>query len=519
MLPRTELPLVTLVSGYSEDLWYVNSSDPANQPGTPPTDGNQVPIALPHSVLRLDPAPKSNPARVRYGFRSIGHALKEPVSTPTTTNSLTLTPLVQLDTRVTQGTKVLVEDARGIGTSGELTQNPSTDSVKLAVSDTGLQPPLRLLFNRLGVSRGQTVSDEVLGSGDATVAGQTFVLKKSPLTYFQGDDPSFPTSSLQIWVDKIEWREVSSFCSQSPDARVFVTREDESQKTHVLFGDGVYGARLPTGTNNVVASYRFGSGRQGPRIGTLTNILKPLPDLQALRNPLAIGGGDDPTPLHLIRSYAPRSVLTFGRAISAGDFEAIALQASGVNRARAYYSWDAEHQRATTKVYVGDDESARAAAQKAVNDASDPNLFVRVLLGRRVLLELRCTLVVDPRYLTDEIDRAVKFALVDDLEGLFSPRIARLGGAIYASQIEAACIRVEGVRAVHDLQLIGDVSMFGGTGHLASRLNPNQQVMTITRTTALWTLRNGPRYDPGEGGFFQVSLADIHLAFQPDSHD
>ena len=61
-------------------------------------------------------------------------------------------------------------------------------------------------------------------------AGQEFVLKKSPVTYFA--DPTSRsgegyTSTVRISVDGLEGIEVPSFYGQARDAKIFVTREDE----------------------------------------------------------------------------------------------------------------------------------------------------------------------------------------------------------------------------------------------------------------------------------------------------
>ena len=78
-----------------------------------------------------------------------------------------------------------------------------------------------------------------------------------------------------------------------PNATVFVTREDNNGKTHVMFGDGVNGARLPTGVNNVVATYRVGAGAASPPAGKLTVIAKSYPGLRSVLNPVAVSGGSD----------------------------------------------------------------------------------------------------------------------------------------------------------------------------------------------------------------------------------
>ena len=57
---------------------------------------------------------------------------------------------------------------------------------------------------------------------------------------------------------------MQSFYGQPTNAQVFVLREDDQGQTHVTFGDGVNGALLPTGTNNIVATYRYGAGAAAP---------------------------------------------------------------------------------------------------------------------------------------------------------------------------------------------------------------------------------------------------------------
>src|SRR5262249_29379205 len=226
-------------------------------------------------------------------------------------------------------------------------------------------------FDVLTVSRGTTVSDEVLGSGDATSPNQEFTLKKSPLTYLQRG--AGYASTLQVWVEGVEWQEAHSLFDQPKDAPIFGTREDRQGVPHVMLGDGLEGARLPSGDGNVVATYRYGSGAQSPGAGTLNVIVKPLPGLKKIIDPLPVGGGADPDRPDQIRRYAPASVLTFGRAISLDDYEVIAAQAPGVARARAYWSWDAELQRALPTVYVGDDGNALHAAHDALLGSDDPN--------------------------------------------------------------------------------------------------------------------------------------------------
>ena len=82
---------------------------------------------------------------------------------------------------------------------------------------------------------------------------------------------------------------------------------------------------------NVVATYRYGAGAASPPAGRLTTILKPQPNLASVHNPVAVWGGADPQQPDDVRANAPASVLTFGRAISADDYETIAALAPGVS--------------------------------------------------------------------------------------------------------------------------------------------------------------------------------------------
>jgi predicted phage baseplate assembly protein len=340
----------------------------------------------------------------------------------------------------------VIEDATGVGTPGRVGRT-TTDAPPLV-------GPLRALLNLLPVSRGEAVAAEILGSGDPTIAGQEFPLARRPLTYLADTGPgAFDgyASTLRIYVQGIEWHEVAGFYGQPADAHVFATREDDEQRTHVRFGDGVNGARLPAGADNVVADYRVGSGARVPPIGTLTAVLRPQPGLASIRNPIAPGGGADPDPPEHIRRYAPRSVLTFGRAVSGDDYETIAAQTPGVNRARAVWGWDAASQRTVVKVLVGDDEAAVVAALGALRAFADPNRAIVVALAAPVYVDVTLVLEVHPDYEPEAVRAAVGTALLDPLAPPFGTGVVRIGSVVYDSEIYDACLEVPGVVAVHGL--------------------------------------------------------------------
>jgi predicted phage baseplate assembly protein len=319
------------------------------------------------------------------------------------------------------------------------------------------------------------------------------VLQNAPLTYLASTDSTSGdqyASTLHVWVDGVEWQEVPSFYGQPATARVFVTREDEQARTHVQFGDGVNGARLPSGVNNVLARYRYGSGADAPAAGSLTVIVQPQPNLKAIRNPVPVGGSADPDPPAQIKAYAPRSVLTLGRAVSGDDYETIAAQAPGVARARAYWAWNAAEQRTLVTIYVGDTAAAVTAARTALARAADPNRPVHVNLAAAWPIALTLALRLDPAYLAPPVKTAVQAALLDPDHGLFGVHAIRIGQSIYDSQIYAACLTVPGVLAVHGLTF----ALGNGSGSFW----PDPAV----------------RHDPGEGGFFQLIDDNVTLSVE-----
>jgi len=62
--------------------------------------------------------------------------------------------------------------------------------------------------------------------------------------------------AIELQIDGEAWHRVASLDDSGPDDRHFVLTTDESGTTTMRFGDGRRGARLPTGADRVVATYR-----------------------------------------------------------------------------------------------------------------------------------------------------------------------------------------------------------------------------------------------------------------------
>ena len=179
---------------------------------------------------------------------------------------------------------------------------------------------------------------EILGSGSAATPNQSFALGQPPLTYVQAPTPSGRADTLQVKVDGIAWSEVASLYAQAPNDRVFTVLDAPGGKAVVRFGDNVEGATLPTGDHNVVASYRVGLGADGNvPAGAITTLVDRPRGVGDVVNPLPATGGQDADSADDVRTKAPTTVLTLGRAVSIDDYQNLAASFAGVAKAAAFW--------------------------------------------------------------------------------------------------------------------------------------------------------------------------------------
>lgn len=453
--------LLTTIKGIQDVVW--------DNTGAVPTKTSTT-IVL-HTMLTLAPGLPSafKPANVTlyHGWVEVAQLLDQPVPIWPPAGAASPIPLVAAAAVPTDRSHdVLIADATGAGVAATAR---SYDGVNLGVSDLGdtlptLQAPLSVMFNLLAMTRGKTIPSETLGSGNPALANQSFQLAKSPLTYLRPANAL--VSTLQIRVSGQLWTEVDAFFGQAPDAQVFVVTLDDAGVATVEFGDGVNGARLPSGSGNIIATYRFGSGAHAPAAGSLTSVATPVPGLRAVRNPVAAGAGADPDPPDQIRVYAPRSVLTFGRAVSAPDFVAIAASISSNARVSATWAWDGPSQRTAVTIHVAGDVPTITSVRAALLAAGDPNRPVQVVAATPLLIAIGAQVVATGAADPDLVKAGIVSALTDPATGLFGAARLSIGQAVFNSQISEACQSVPGCLAVELLVFLrADIGFDAATLH------------------------------------------------------
>ena len=307
---------------------------------------------------------------------------------------------------------------------------------------------------------------ETLGSGDASRPYQRFTLKSAPLTYTSAANASGSASTLELRVNDLLWREVPTLYGRGLNERVYVTRTSDEAKTTVQFGDGATGARLPSGSENVRAAYRKGSGVAGNlKAGQLSMLMSRPLGLKGAVNPEPATGGVDAEQRDEARQNAPLTVMTLDRIVSLRDYEDFARAFRGVAKALATWTWDGR-QRGMFVTVAGANGAAIAEGSAtyqnlvaAMRDAGDPYVPLRVQTYRPASFTLSARLTAHPDYGAENVARAVRAMLAAS----FAFATRAFGQPVALSEVMAAIQQVAGVIAV-DIDTLQRNDGIGGAG-------------------------------------------------------
>jgi hypothetical protein len=346
----------------------------------------------------------------------------------------------------------------------EIIQDPSLTPGEFTTTLV-LEKPLQSSFDRRTVTvfanvalstHGET-KIETLGSGDASRIFQKFVLKNKPLTYTPSSSASGGESSLEVRVNDILWEEVPSLYGVGPRERVYITRLADDGAVTIQFGDGINGARLPSGADNVRATYRAGIGQGGMlHAGQLSLLVKRPLGVQKVNSQLAPSGAADPQVLDDARQNAPFTVLTLDRIVSLQDFEDFARAFSGIGKAQSTWLWDGEARivHLTVAAAASTDGSDYTIASNstlyqflsaAIDAARDTTQPLQIDTYLPLFFRAKISLVIDPTYIPEKV--------MADVESLLQERYAfeqrGFGQPVHQSDVLAAVQSAEGVVAVY----------------------------------------------------------------------
>ncbi len=330
-----------------------------------------------------------------------------------------------------------------------------------------LHTPLRHFYWRHTVTINANVArgthgeskTEILGSGNGRQVFQKFNLKQKPLTHISASTASGLESTLEVRVNDIKWQEVPSLYSRSPEERSFISRIEEDGTVYVQFGDGITGRRLPSGSENIRATYRIGTGLAGKlKPDQLSLLLTPQLGIQSVSNPLGTTGGEDPESLSNIRRNAPLTVLALDRIVSIKDYEDFANAFAGIGKALADLIWEKEDRKIHLTVAAADGDAVAEDQKKkllnAISAARDGNIPVVIQSFSNKRFGVEARLRIERDYIPEKVISQARKALATT----FSFASRGFGQGVTPSEIIAVLQTVAGTSAV-DLEYIIEQSL------------------------------------------------------------
>lgn len=308
-----------------------------------------------------------------------------------------------------------------------------------------------LRANLAPAGHGEAQPEKVLGSGDPTRAGQTFVLEAPDVSFVA--DPTQPTgvrADVAVEVEEETWAQVASLRDARPTDPHYTVRQTEEGNLAFGFGDGRNGRRLPAGADNVRIRFRAGVGLAGNLPpGSLVAPKLPHRLVEAVRQPLAATGGNDREPLESLRTNAPASVLTLDRAASVADLTHLAARQASVWAARAFLVPTAPRLQASIEVVVvpaggGPLGELAVTLGDALQAHAPPGVTIEVLDFQSRTFTLAVTVqVASSRFNRDETRERVRAALLD----AFFLRRRGLGQDLFLSEVIEVVEGVVGVES------------------------------------------------------------------------
>lgn len=184
---------------------------------------------------------------------------------------------------------------------------------------------LFLGINAVEVTQTQKARPEFLGTGTAQPA-QRYKLVNKPVI----------AQSVVLEVEEVggwkAWQEVDGFYASQPDDRHFVV---DLEAGEVRFGNGLQGLPPQIGQRIRVTEYRYGGGADGNVAPKAITKLDGIADIKKVENPLRARGGAPAESLRDALQRIPGELRRRDRAVTASDFQELALATPGADVGRA----------------------------------------------------------------------------------------------------------------------------------------------------------------------------------------
>jgi predicted phage baseplate assembly protein len=201
-----------------------------------------------------------------------------------------------------------------------------------------------MFLNTVPAIQGETITDEIVGSGDGEpnqrhnlqhagvlededirIEESLSVEEREQLERERGKENVTDREDLGgTWV---RWKEVSALFDCDAQDRCY---EIDRAAGILQFGDGEHGRIPPAGVDNIRAfRYRSGGGSLGNvNANEIKALATAIAGIESVFNPTPAGGGSDKADNDAMLSIGPRLISHHERAVSDKDFEELAQEAS-----------------------------------------------------------------------------------------------------------------------------------------------------------------------------------------------
>lgn len=305
--------------------------------------------------------------------------------------------------------------------------------------------------NVVKATNGQS-QGEVLGNGDSSQEFQTFQLHQSPLTWLSAPTPFGAADTLTVRVNEIAWTEADNLAGAGPRDRDYITETDDAGTTSVIFGTGQHGARVPTGSGNVKAAYRGGTGSAGNVAALQISQLATMPlGVKSVINPLPSSGGADGDTVDQARRNIPIALLALDRLVSIEDYAAFARAYAGIAKASSVRISDGFRLvlhltiAGNGDIPIDPNSDLYRNLSQALVQYGDPGEPLQLALRSSKLLVISAGIRILPQYAWETVVAAARSALLS----YFSFEARDLGQSAFSSEAISVIQGVEGVQYVN----------------------------------------------------------------------
>ena len=325
----------------------------------------------------------------------------------------------------------------------------SSDQVKPSTDKT------KLVYSGLPVTQCSLLKAEVFIGSSSGEPNQIFPLP----------DPEVILDTLLIEVNEgVSWvawdRRGSLLYDTAADGRVtlsnaeardYYVQYDENDVCSVIFGDGTYGRIPKIGSNNIRATYRTSSGAAGNvPTNTITDgkaVKNVIDRFASVTNPAPAVGGADHEDIDHAKSFGPLAFRSGQRAVTLGDYIALAQQAGGVSKVRgAVANWN------VIKLYVAPTgatlgpvpETLQRRLLSYFEDKRMAGTMVEIHSAKPVSIDVGMEIVYDKRYQPQAVQDGARAAVAN----LLAFANVDFGQTVYLSDIYGRVEAVPGVTAV-----------------------------------------------------------------------